>query len=381
MRPLAIAFTYPFSPSETFICAHVKHLAPGATIALNFGAIADGDLVDRLLLIGRRPTGNIVRRKIEGLITYARTGSRFGLSHESICKAKNLLVRHKCKRIFVEYGDLALAIAPIAKAANCKISVQFHGFDVSSLVKIPGILNEYKRLFPKLDRVIVGSRYLAQMVIDIGCPADIIRIVPCGIDTELFEMQPRERVRGRRFLAVGRLTPKKAPQLTIEAFKIVLDVFPDATLDVIGDGELKETCEGVINQHGISGSVKLHGAQSAVYIRKILAGSDIFVQHSITAADGDVESFGISLVEAMATGIPVVVTDHNGFSDTIADKETGFLVPEHDVGAMAEKLLLLLRNPDLAAKMGQAGSRRAREKFDVRHTIPRLRDAIGYSAE
>ena len=377
--PLAIAFTYPFSPSETFIRTHVEHLAPGATLALNFGSLADGDLVDHVLLTGRRSTGNVVKRKIEGLMTFARTGSRFGLSRESMRKATDLLVRHKCNRIFVEYGDLALAVAPIARAAGCKIGVQFHGFDMSSFVKLPGIPGEYKRLFPQLDRVIAGSRYLAQRAIDIGCPADIIRIVPYGIDTELFEMQSRERVRGRRFVAIGRLTPKKAPQLTIEAFRIVLDEFPDATLDIIGDGELRGSCESVIKHHGISGSVKLHGAQSPIYIKKILADSDVFVQHSVVAEDGDVESFGISLVEAMATGIPVVATNHNGFPDTVADKETGFLVPEHDVDAMAEKLLLLLREPDLAAKMGQAGSRRAREKFDFRNTIPRLRDAIGYN--
>jgi colanic acid/amylovoran biosynthesis glycosyltransferase len=131
----------------------------------------------------------------------------------------------------------------------------------------------------------------------------------------------------------------------------------------------------------MSGSVRLHGAQSPDYIKKILANSDIFVQHSVTAEDGDVESFGISLVEAMATGIPVVVTDHNGFPDTIADGETGFLVPEHDVVEMAEKMKLFLRDPALARRMGEAGSRHARENFDFRITIPRLREAIGYVAD
>ena len=104
--------------------------------------------------------------------------------------------------------------------------------------------------------------------------------------------------------------------------------------------------------------------------------SDIFVQHSVTAPDGDVESFGISLVEAMSSGLPIVVTNHNGFPDTIIDGKTGFLVPEHDTSAMAERIAELLDDDELAVRMGQAGSEHARRKFDYRKTIPMLRQAL-----
>ena len=381
MHPLAIAFTYPYLPSETFIRSHVENIAPGATVALNFGTVADGNFVDRVQLTGRATSKNVLKRKIDGVTTYLRTGTRFGLTAKSIREVREVLIRNKVEQIFVEYGNLALALAPVAKAANCRMSVHFHGDDISSFVRLPGVKWEYHRLFPQLDRVIVGSRYLAQRARDIGCPAELIRIVPYGIDTDLFTMQPRNRVRSRRFLSVGRLTAKKGPHLTIQAFRLILDEFPDATLDIVGDGPLRGDCENAIEANGMTENVKIHGAQSSPYVMELLSTSDVFVQHSVTASDGDVESFGISLVEAMATGIPVVATNHNGFPDTIADEETGFLVPEYDVKGMAERMKFLLREPDLAAHMGEAGSMLARRKFDYRKTIPELRRAIGYSMQ
>jgi len=379
MRPLAIAFNYPYSPSETFIRTHVECLAPGRTIALGFGAIPQGDFLDRLLLTSRTPQQPYLKRKLEGLASYIRTGSRLGASAESVNRAVTTLRHHGCEDLFVEYGHFALATMPIAKALNIKMSVQFHGFDMSSFVRLPGIIDEYNRLFPLLSNVIVGSQYLAKRAVDVGCPAEIIKVVPYGIDTEMFAAQSPEKTRGRRFVAIGRLTPKKAPHVTIRAFARVLRSFPDATLDIVGDGELRRVCENEIKRLQLHERVTLHGVQSSTYIREILLACDVFVQHSVTSDAGDVESFGISLVEAMSTGLPCVVTDHNGFVDTIVDGTTGFLVPEHDEVVMAERMQQLLEDPCLAEKMGRAGIKHARERFDFRRTIPALRNAIGYS--
>jgi glycosyltransferase involved in cell wall biosynthesis len=138
-------------------------------------------------------------------------------------------------------------------------------------------------------------------------------------------------------------------------------------------------CVDEINRFGLSESVRLHGAQSHEYVKGLLSHAALFVQHSVTARDGDMESFGISLVEAMACGIPVVTTDHNGFSETVSHGETGYLVAEHDVEAMSAAILELLEDPDQATRMGRAGRARVEERFTKERAAARLREIMAYS--
>jgi colanic acid/amylovoran biosynthesis glycosyltransferase len=378
MSPLAIAFSYPYAPSETFIRTHVENLAPSATVALAIGSLPAGNYVDAVELGVRRNTGPFLFRKMAGLASLLRTGSRYGLNQKSHVAAVTTLRRHGCETIFVEYGDNALALASVAEECGCNLCVYFHGFDLTSFVRLPGVAKAYRGLFPQLKRAIVGSTYLKNVLLGLGCPRDIISVVPYGLDFERFSPQPIGRRRGQRFAAVGRLVDKKAPLLTIDAFRKVLVKYPDATLDIVGDGPLRASCEAVVRRYNLSRSVRLHGAQSNEYVKNVLADIDVFVQHSVTAVNGDTESFGVSIVEAMAMGIPVVVTDHNGFSDTIVHNTTGFLVPELDVIEMSNKMMLLIQDVELALKMGEAGKVHSRKNFDYRHTIPRLRQAIGY---
>jgi glycosyltransferase involved in cell wall biosynthesis len=148
-------------------------------------------------------------------------------------------------------------------------------------------------------------------------------------------------------------------------------------LDIVGDGPLWQACVDEIANYDLEDCVRLHGAQGSDFVQKLLGKAEIFVQHSVTALNGDMESFGVSLVEAMASSIPVVATDHNGFSETVSNGETGLLIAEHDVNGMADAMIALLENRPQAEAMGHAGRARVKERFTHDRTAARLREIMG----
>ncbi len=169
--------------------------------------------------------------------------------------------------------------------------------------------------------------------------------------------------------------------MTLQAFVQARRVCPDLRLDMIGDGPLKSDCAAFVAANGLGDCVTLHGACDHDTVRATLGAADIFVQHSIVAPNGDTESQGISLVEAMASALPVVATDHNGFSETVVHGSTGFLVPEGDVTAMAGRIVDLVGNRRLRVAMGQAGQERAQSVFDEAVVTSRMKKHLTDFAE
>jgi glycosyltransferase involved in cell wall biosynthesis len=100
------------------------------------------------------------------------------------------------------------------------------------------------------------------------------------------------------------------------------------------------------------------------------------VQHSVTALNGDQEGTPVAIMEASAAGLPVIATLHAGIPDVIIDGTTGFLVPEHDVDAMSEKMLSLLENKTLAKQFGNNGKERIKIHFSLKRYLDVIDDVI-----
>ena len=107
-----------------------------------------------------------------------------------------------------------------------------------------------------------------------------------------------------------------------------------------------------------------------------LSNSIAFIQHSVSAANGDSEGTPVAILEASASGLPVISTKHAGIPDVIINYETGILVDEHDVDAMANAMLKLLKEKDLAKKMGQTGKLHIQDNFSMEQYISKLSRAI-----
>jgi glycosyltransferase involved in cell wall biosynthesis len=146
---------------------------------------------------------------------------------------------------------------------------------------------------------------------------------------------------------------------------------PRAQLVIAGEGPEREGLEALVAELGLRDNVCFTGWLSQDEIRQALRLSDVFVQHSLVP-----EGWPVSVAEASAMGLPVVVTPCGGLAEQVVDGVTGLMVPTRDVHCMQEAMLGLARDPDLRTRMGMAGRTRMIQEFDVKGQIAKLEEAL-----
>lgn len=258
-------------------------------------------------------------------------------------------------------------------ALKGKIVTSFHGADVNSHPKSYGE-NFYKPLFKKGDWFTSNTEFTAGIASKLGCPPEKISILPVGLDMPSYSFEPRylnpdELI---KIITVARLAEKKGIEYAIAAVAKVLKTHPNIIYKIVGEGNLREPLEKLIAELDVADKVHLLGWMTQDEVRQLYADSHIFILSSVTAANGDKEGQGLVLQEAQAMGLPVLSTLHNGIPDGVIDGESGFLVPEKDVDALAEKLTYLIENPEIVPKMGRAGREFVEERYDINKLNDRL---------
>ncbi len=158
--------------------------------------------------------------------------------------------------------------------------------------------------------------------------------------------------------------PRKAPVLTLDAFRRASDAVPDMHLDYVGEGELLPAVRQFVRAFALEERVTLHGGLPSDGVHRLMDAADIFIQHSMTDPDtGDEEGLPVAIVEAMARSLPVVSTRHAGIPEAVAEGTTGYLVQEGDSTGMGERIVALAADCDLRRRMGVAGWERVRAHF------------------
>jgi glycosyltransferase involved in cell wall biosynthesis len=145
---------------------------------------------------------------------------------------------------------------------------------------------------------------------------------------------------------------------------------------MIGGGRLRGACEDLAQGLGLGEVVSFLGTQSHDVVAEEMRHARAFVQHSLTASDGNSEGMPCSILEASASGLPVVSTRHAGIPEVVVEGSTGFLVDERDVEGMARHMERLVTDPALAAALGRAGRQRVADHFSMDSSIARLWDVI-----
>jgi colanic acid/amylovoran biosynthesis glycosyltransferase len=249
----------------------------------------------------------------------------------------------------------------------------FYGYDISSHVKQYGP-DLYRHLFRSCDRVLCLSEYMQQELIRLHCPRARIRIHHLGVDLSRFTFAVRTRRpdRGVNLFTPARLVEKKGLEYAIRAVGQLVDRHPSICFRIAGDGPLRKDLEALIARLKLERHVQLLGWQTQDQVVKQLNEADIFLAPSVTAADGDQEGTPTVLIEALAQGLPVVSTLHSGIPEIVRDGESGFLVPERDVEALADRIGFLIEHPELWAKMGAAGRAHVEKHFDSNKVNDRL---------
>jgi colanic acid/amylovoran biosynthesis glycosyltransferase len=171
-------------------------------------------------------------------------------------------------------------------------------------------------------------------------------------------------------LSVGRYIPKKGFCTLVEACSRLEG--KDFECQIIGNGPLEESLKEQAALLGVDQRVSITGPKAEGEIKRLFERSRMFVLSCTRAEDGAMDNLPTVIMEAMAAGLPVVSTDVAAVSEMIADDETGFIVPERDSGALAQKMACLLENPALARAMGMRARERCRDLFDLDRTSAAL---------
>lgn len=206
------------------------------------------------------------------------------------------------------------------------------------------------------------------------CPEGKIVMNTYGPNDDFFKITPKYD--SNRIITVGRHTYQKAPYLSILAFKMVLERFPEIQFVMIGDGELFEVSKNIVKGLGLDKNILLLGALERKEIIKHIEKSFIYIQHSLVARNGDSEGTPVSIIEAMAAGLPVVSTRHAGIPDVVLEEETGLLVNETEVEQMARSIIRLVENRELAKQMGIMGKERIKQHFSIQKHIGIIQNII-----
>lgn len=156
-------------------------------------------------------------------------------------------------------------------------------------------------------------------------------------------------------VSVGRLSKEKGFIDLIDVMKLVVSIYPDTILNIIGDGSERENIENKIKENMLSDNIKLHGFQDKEYINEILSKSSVYVMPSYT------ESFGIVLLEAFSFGVPCVAFENSGANEIISSNWDGYLIEDRNKEKMAKKICELLSNQNRRIIMGANGVKKALE--------------------
>ncbi|MGQ0589537.1 MAG: glycosyltransferase, partial [Sphingosinicella sp.] len=278
--------------------------------------------------------------------------------------------------VHAHFGPDGLLALPLARALGVPLVTTLHGYDVGRAPRdmlLSGRLSwqRYALLRRRLMRegalFIAVSDALRERALAQGFPAE--RTVTHRIGVDLARFRPGGAAEPGLVLHVGRLVEKKGTALLLEAFAKARAARRDASLVIIGDGPLLPALKRRAGE-----GARFLGAQPPEAVAQWMRRAWLLAAPSLTARDGDSEGLPTVAVEAAASGLPVVGSDHSGMPEAVRDGATGFIVPEGEAEPLASAITNLLGDAELRAWMSAAARALAEKEFDLVRQTQLLED-------
>lgn len=288
-----------------------------------------------------------------------------------------ILARRHADLMHVYFGHTGVHLLPFLQRWPRPAVVSFHGMDVQPRADQPGYAAALESLLHAVPLVLARSRSLMDRLEALGCPAGKIRLNRTGIPLDKFPFHARTApAHGAWHLVQAcRLIEKKGLPVTLEAFAAFAARHPSARLTIAGDGPLRAALAKQAAALGVADRVRFAGFLDEGALRALFHEAHIFLHPSQITADHNQEGVPNAMLEAMATGLPVVATRHGGIPEAVDHGRTGLLAAERDAAELLDHLLALTGSPDRWAAMGRDASASVRREFDQRASIRRLEDA------
>ena len=285
-----------------------------------------------------------------------------------------VLSETRARLLHIYFGHIAVHLLPLIRAWKHPSIVSFHGADVMVDMNKPAYREATLHMLDAATLVLVRSESLRRGLLNLGCDPKKIEIQRTGIPLDEFSFGDRAVPKDGewRFVQAGRLIEKKGLPVTLRAFEVFVRQYLNATLTIAGEGPLLRELESLARELKIAERVSFTGFLSQQQLREIYYRSHIFLHPSQTGRDGNQEGIPNSMLEAMATGLPVFATEHGGIPEAIEHGVSGVLVPERDEFALVETLLEAVRDPRFLSGIAQTGADAVRKKFDLQQQAQRL---------
>lgn len=285
-----------------------------------------------------------------------------------------LLERRNPDLVHVYFGHTGVHLLPFIRTWKGRALVSFHGMDIMPREDEPGYLERLRELLQVLPMVLARSESLAARLVDLGCAREKIRINRTGIPLDAYPFFERTPPADGAWHIVqaSRLIEKKGLNNTLEAFATFQKTRPAARLTIAGDGPLLDPLRQMAGGLGIGPAVRFAGFQPQEELARLYASAHLFMHPSRMTAKQDQEGVPNSMLEAMATGLPVVATLHGGIPEAVEDGSDGLLTPENDSAALAASLERICGSPELFRQFGSNAARSVRAKYEQAAAIRSL---------
>lgn len=287
---------------------------------------------------------------------------------------EGILSRRDADLMHVYFGHTGVHLLPFLRNWPKPSLVSFHGMDIMQRDDEPGYVDRLKDLLQVLPMVLARSESLADRLVDLGCARGKIRINRTGIPMDGFPFLRRTPPANGawKLVQASRLIEKKGLNVTLRGFSALHKKFPAARLTLAGEGPLQPMLESLAKELHISDAITFAGFLNQEQLAALYRENHIFVHPSQTTEAGDQEGVPNSMLEAMATGLPVVATNHGGIPEAVTSGEDGLLVDERDVTAFTECLFKLCEDTALYGTLSTRAAESVREKFEHSRSIAKL---------
>lgn len=281
--------------------------------------------------------------------------------------------RFKYDVVHCHFGTTAEKLALFQQwgLMNGPLVTSFHGYELDDRQVVRP--NMYDHLKDRGKLFIANSGYTRQRLLDFGFGEQRIRVIPVSLDTVFFQRRALASDKPFQVLTVGRLVEFKGIEYSLRALAFLCHRDGINFLySIVGTGPLEAELQSIAATLGIQSQVRFLGGRTQVEIRALMEQSHVFLLTGVRASDGRVENQGLVIQEAQAMELPVVVSNIGGAPEGLVDGETGMLVPEFDIEAIAKCVRVLYDDPDMRKRMGRAGKIFVEGRYGIHETTNRI---------
>jgi colanic acid/amylovoran biosynthesis glycosyltransferase len=288
-------------------------------------------------------------------------------------EAATFFNRQRYDVIHCHFGTTAEKLALFQEWGLLKapLVTSFHGYELDDRQVVHPDMYHYLKNRGRC--FIANSQYTRRRLLDFGFDERHIRIIPVSLDTRFFQRKGPAPDKPFHLLTVGRLVEFKGIEFSLRALALLWHRDGINFLySIVGTGPLEAELQSILRELGIQSQVRMLGACTQVEIRDLMEQAHAFLLTGVRASDGRVENQGLVIQEAQSMELPVIVSNLGGAPEGMIDGETGFLVPERDVEAIARSVRILHDAPDLAGRMGRAGRLFVEGRYGIHESTKRI---------